>query len=390
MSKTRVVVLYGGRSTEHEVSCRSAAFVLRNLDPAKYEIMAVAIDKSGRWLPQPTEDLLVAIKRGDRFVPIIQPSSVSKIGGSLQTTVDPVENMRRAAAGDLSKSTFKGSDGNVTKDTVSETVVFPVLHGTFGEDGSVQGFFDLADMAYVGPGTLGSAIGMDKVVAKKLAATAGIPVVPWVDIRKQDWKKQGQDVCRRAIADLGLPLFVKPATLGSSVGVSKVKKVEDLMPACEAALEFDDRLLIEKGLEVREIECAMLGDYDPDVSVPGEVIAHTDFYSYDAKYISADAASIAIPAKLTEQQTKEAQEMSRRVFVALELYGMARVDLFLEKGTGKFYLNEVNTIPGFTEISQYPMLWKESGVPPAALLDRLVDLAIRRRKMRSALKRSVD
>lgn len=380
MAKTRVVVLYGGRSTEHEVSCRSAAFVLRNLNRQKYEVNAVAIDKNGRWLPQSTDALLSSIESGERFVPILPPLS-SKSLNSASGGLDPVENLKRAASGGALDSANANAPG--------ETVIFPVLHGTYGEDGSVQGFFDLADVAFVGPGTLGSAIGMDKVVAKKLAAAAGIPVVPWIDMRKQYWPSKKKEVCTRAAAELGFPMFVKPATLGSSVGVSKVKNQAELEAACETAFEFDDRLLIEKGMDVREIECAMLGDYEPKVSIPGEVIPHADFYSYDAKYVSTSGASIAIPAKLTSEQTAEAQNMSCQVFKALELYGMARVDLFLEKATGKFYLNEVNTIPGFTDVSQYPMLWDASGIPAVKLLDKLIDLAIQRKTMRSALKRSV-
>ena len=381
MTKTRVVVLYGGRSTEHEVSCRSAAFVLKNLDRNKYDVQAIAIDKSGRWLPQSTDALLEAVALGEKFVPILPPLAIGKNIAPNSSVVDPVESLKQATVGYAVTSTSGA--------TIGETVVFPVLHGTYGEDGSVQGFFDLADVAYVGPGVLGSAVGMDKVVAKRLAAAAGVPVVPWVDVRKQSWNEQKKSICERAIAELGFPMFVKPATLGSSVGVSKVKVAAELEAACEEALAYDDRLLIEKGLDVREIECAMLGDYEPKVSIPGEVIAHSDFYSYDAKYVSTTAASIAIPADLTPSQVKEAQDMSCKVFKALELYGMARVDLFLEKATGKFYLNEVNTLPGFTDVSQYPMLWNASGVPAGQLIDKLVDFAISRKTMRGSLKRSV-
>lgn len=367
--KTNVLVIYGGRSAEHEISCRSAAFVLRNLDPAKYNVRAMAIGKDGAWLPQSAPALLAAVER-QGVVPILSTTPASPAQSPAART-DP--------AGQL--LTLSGGAGG-------DTVVFPVLHGTFGEDGTMQGLLEMAEVAFVGPDTLGSAIGMDKVVAKRLAKAAGVPVVPWLDTKRQYWAAHGAEICAEAEASLGYPMFVKPVRLGSSVGVAKVGKASELKAACEAALGYDDKIMIEKGLTVREIEVAALGDYDPEVSVPGEVIPNSEFYSYDAKYVDANGASMAIPAKLTPEQSRRAQDLARRVFVALELYGMARVDLFLEKGTGDFYFNEVNTIPGFTEISQYPLLWKESGVAPPALLDRLIELAVKRRDIKRGLKRA--
>ena len=352
-SKTDVVVIYGGRSAEHEISCRSARFVIVNLDKSKYRVRAIGIDKDGSWWPQDVTSL-IATSTGP--VPIHktnQQLSVGDFGGNL-----------------------------------ASTVVFPVLHGTFGEDGTLQGLMELKELAFVGPDTLGSAIGMDKVVAKKLAAAAGVPVVPWRDLRSHQWSTQGAKICKEALEELGLPLFVKPARLGSSVGVSKVSSAEELSQACEKALTFDDRILIEKGLIVREIEVAALGGYEPSLSIPGEVVPHEDFYSYDAKYTSAKGASIVIPAELTPTQVATAKELARCVFEALELFGMARIDLFLEKSSGKFYFNEVNTIPGFTEISQYPLLWRESGIEANILLSRLIDSAIARKNTRAALCRS--
>jgi len=352
--KHEVVVLYGGRSTEHEVSCRSANFILRNLDPERFVVKAIGLDKEGHWWPQDTATLLAA---GSGPVPIYRQSS-----------------------GPLAPGTFTTSS--------SQPVVFPVLHGTYGEDGTMQGLLELADLPFVGPDTLGSAIGMDKVVSKRLAQAAGVAVVPWVDIRAQHWPQLGAAFCAKALQDLGLPLFVKPARLGSSVGVSKVKTAAELAPACIEALKYDDRIMIEKGLTVREIEVACLGDYDPALSVPGEVIAHADFYSYDAKYLDAAGSSVQVPAHLDVGQIKIAQQMARQVFVGLELYGMARVDLFLEQGSGDFYFNEVNTIPGFTEISQYPQLWAASGVDAKQLLARLVELALQRHQTKVGLKRT--
>ena len=373
--KTQVLVLYGGRSTEHEISCRSAAFVLRNLDKKKYDVRAVAIDKDGRWLPQDVPALLSDLKGP---VPIHIPHSAASLAAA---PTDPAMTLLSAASG-------SGAQRNLEAIEKNRLVVFPVLHGTFGEDGSIQGMFDLAEVAYVGPDTLGSAVGMDKAISKRLAQAAGVPVVPWVETRKVFWEKHAEEILDEAVKELGFPMFVKPARLGSSVGINKVKDRAALKKACVEALSFDDKILIEQGLDVREIEIAVLGDYDPIMSVPGEVIPHAEFYTYEAKYIDAEGASMAIPAKIDAAQTKRAKDLAKLVFQALDLYGMARIDLFLDKKTNEFFFNEVNTIPGFTEISQYPLLWKESGVGAAELLDRLVALAIARQETRAGLKRS--
>ena len=369
-----VFVLYGGRSTEHEVSCRSAAFIIDHLDPEKYRIHAVGIDGDGAWWPQDI-DMLRPAHRGKGPVPIVRGVSPILRGGG--------QAVRDGAGPAAQILAAMGADGVMLKDAV----IFPVTHGTFGEDGTLQGLFELAEIAFVGPDTLGSAVGMDKVVSKVLAQAAGVPVVPWRDLRQQDFAVRGPSLCQEAVANLGLPLFVKPARLGSSVGVTKVRRPEDLEPAVKAALTFDDRVLIEKGLTVREIEVAALGDYEPELSVPGEVIPHADFYSYDAKYTDAKAATVAVPADLTPELAERARELARKVYVALGLYGMARIDLFLEPTTNHYYFNEVNTIPGFTEISQYPQLWQASGLPAGALLDRLVTLAVARRSTKAMLVR---
>lgn len=366
--KQDVLVIYGGRSAEHEISCRSAAFILRNLDPGKYNVHAIAIDKDGAWLPQNAQRLIKDLKGP---VPIERNGAQA----ALPSGRDP--------AGHLLALADQGTKGVDKK----RLVVFPILHGTFGEDGTMQGLLELAEVAFVGPDTMGSAIGMDKVVSKKLVQAAGVPVVPWLETRQQFWSAHKDRIVAEAEKALGYPMFVKPVRLGSSVGISKVKDRAALQKACENALAYDDKIMIEKGLNVREIECAVLGDYEPDVSIPGEVIPHAEFYTYEAKYIDADGASMAIPAKLDEAQVRVAKDLSRRVFMALDLYGMARVDLFLDKDTGKFYFNEVNTIPGFTEISQFPMLWKESGVGAKDLLDRLISLAVKRQDQKRALKR---
>jgi D-alanine-D-alanine ligase len=370
--KKQVLVIYGGRSTEHEISCRSAAFVIRNLDPKKYDVYTLAIDKSGRWLPQDTKALLASTREA------LSIDTTLRNQPALPSGSGPGESLLLTASG-------QGARERLNKE---ELVIFPVLHGTFGEDGTLQGFFEMSEVAYVGPDHMGSAVGMDKVMSKKLAQAAGVPVVPWLDTRKQFWDKHRREIGDAAVKELGFPMFVKPAKLGSSVGITKVESKEALEKACDVALSFDDKVLIEKGMAVREIECAVLGDYDPIVSVPGEVIPHAEFYTYDAKYNDAAGASIEVPARLTTEQAKEAQELSKKIFMALELYGMARIDLFLEEKTNKFYLNEVNTIPGFTSISQYPLLWKASGIDGPELLDRLVELAEKRRLEKAALRRT--
>ena len=354
--KTKVIVLYGGRSAEHEVSCRSAAFILRNLDQSRYDVVAIGVDKQGLWIPQDTPALIAA---GSPSVPIVAAKNTEAM--------------------------------TLLSDTSQETVVFSMIHGTGGEDGSIQGLFDLADVAYIGADTTGSAIGMDKVVAKKLARAAGLTVVPGADIRAQAWERDSSLFMDRAVAELGFPMFVKPCRQGSSVGISQARSKEELREAITTALAFDERVLVEQGLEVRELECAVLGDYEPEASVVGELVIQSGgFYDYSAKYQDDQAARIVIPAELSPEESEEIRRQAVAAFQALELYGMARVDFFKEKKSGKVYFNEVNTVPGFTEISQYPLLWEASGVSPQSLLDRLIDLALQRQAVRDKLQRSLD
>lgn len=367
-----VLVVYGGKSTEHDISRRSATHVLTNLDRNQFRVHAVGIDQDGKWVPQ-NVDALMSLGKGP--VPILR---------------DPAAEPLKPYSATSPRAAFLRLTGlhHLSPEDEDNLVVFPILHGTGGEDGTLQGLLQQADIAFVGPDTLGSAIGMDKVVSKKLAQAAGVSVVPWLDVRIESWRKHGEEICDRALRALGLPLFVKPAQLGSSVGVTKVTEAKMLQHACEAALKYDDRILIEKGLNVREIEVGLLGDYEPLASIPGEVIPHADFYSYDAKYIDSNGASMAIPAKLSIEQSNLAQELAKKVFIGLELFGMARVDLFLEKATGLFFFNEVNTIPGFTEISQYPLLWQESGVGPKELLTRLIEVSFNRQVLKRKLIRA--
>ena len=369
MTKKTLVLIYGGRSTEHDIACRSAAFVYRSLNRAKYDLHLVGIDKGGDWYTQT-----------DTSKWELEPASLPiNRDRKPNTTVPQPLNPRDALAALCGLRT----------ENLADCIFFPMIHGVSGEDGTLQGFFELAGVPFVGPDTLGSAAGMDKVVAKRLAASAGIPVVPFVEVNDEMWLDGKESICRRAIDLLGLPMFVKPARLGSSVGIKKVKTAAELPTAIEQALEFDDKILIEIGLEVREVECAMIGTTRAKPSVVGEVILDADFYSYEEKYAKDSRASTRVPADLTPELTQEIQKLSGRLFEVLSLYGMARVDWFVDKKTGQIYFNEVNTIPGFTEISHYPLFWSKSGKDGTTLLSELIELGLRRAKVKGALKREV-
>ena len=383
MKKTRVIILFGGRSAEHEVSLLSARNVFLALDRARFEPLLIGIDKAGRWRIEPTENLLSAT--GDP-----RTLRLAAAGHELTVPVHP-------ESPDTGLVTSPRDPGTDQPDALMETpailgrddVVFPVLHGTYGEDGTVQGLLELADVAYVGAGHLGSGIGMDKDVTKRLLLQAGIPVVPFRLVTASELRRTPEAAMARA-SELGFPLFVKPANAGSSVGVSKVKEPGALLAALRTALSYDSKALVEAAVDAREIECAVLGNDEPEASVPGEIIVHhrDGFYSYDAKYVDADGAATRIPADLSPELTRRVRELSVATFRALELAGMARVDFFLDRQRGDLYVNEVNTIPGFTAISMYPKLWEASGLPVPALVTRLIDLAVERRAARRALKTS--
>jgi D-alanine-D-alanine ligase len=374
VKKTRVIILFGGRSAEHEVSLLSARNVFLGLDRSRFEPVLVGIDKQGHWRMEPDTTLLNA--SGDpRLLRLVAA------GQELSVPVHPETT-------DLAHAGASTATSELTHPLLgSDDVVFPVLHGTYGEDGTVQGLLELADVAYVGPGHLGSAVGMDKDVAKRLLAQAGIPVVPWRMVTAHAMKVDAGR-CLAHAAELGFPAFVKPANAGSSVGVSKVKTADELEPALRAALRYDTKVLVEASVNAREIECAVLGNDDPVASMPAEIVVHhkDGFYSYDAKYVDADGADARIPADISPDLTTRVRALAVDTFRTLELAGMSRVDFFLDKDTGQLYVNEVNTIPGFTAISMYPKMWEASGVPIKALVSRLIDLAIERRAARRALK----
>ena len=358
--KLRIGILYGGRSAEHEVSLQSAKNVMAAVDPRKYEVIPIAITREGRW-------------RVGALPPGSPPNPA--LAGMPKEGVEVIPAGRPGAAGLLVPILVRESQRNLGP----LDVIFPVLHGTFGEDGTVQGLLELAGIAYVGAGVLGSAVGMDKDVMKRLFHERGLPIVPYLSIRRMDIQVNLRKVCAVIAKKFRYPVFVKPANLGSSVGVSKARHRKELEKALLAASEYDSKVLVEKAIRGRELECAVLGNEEPIASVPGEVVPAGDFYDYAAKYRD-NTARLIVPAALEPAQVKRVQELAVAAFQAVECAGMGRVDFFLEKKTGKVLLNEINTIPGFTAISMYPRMWEASGLPYAQLIDRLIELAIKRHR----------
>lgn len=373
MKKIRVMVLYGGRSGEHEISLRSAASVIRFLDPSRFEVLPVAIDKQGKWH---LNDLSLMEKSTD-----VLP--VYKDAPSVVLPPDPIG----ARAGLVSLEGARTAAGP----TQGVDVVFPVMHGPLCEDGTIQGLMELTDLPYVGSGVLASAVSMDKDISKRLIRDGGLPIVPYLTLQSSSWKKNEATLQDRILKELGYPVFVKPANLGSSVGVHKVKSAGDLKSALEDAFRFDPKVLIEKAVQAREIELAVLENLDsgqpPLVSIAGEIVPSHEFYSYEAKYLDEAGARLLIPSPLSPEQVKTAQRIAREAFEILGCEGLARVDLFLDKNSGEFYFNEVNTLPGFTSISMYPKLWEHSGISYSDLLTRLIDLAIARYERKKGLVR---
>ncbi len=378
--KIRVAVLYGGRSGEHEVSLVSATNVIQNLDRNLFEVVPIGIDKAGAWF------------LGDDIIKKELNTPASKKMLSLQRDAD-----RMLFNPDLIGKKLQVLQPNqiISQSKASERmfdVVFPVIHGVLCEDGTVQGLLELADVPYVGCGVLSSAVGMDKDISKRLAKSAGIPVAPFFVINQSQWKKQSKQILHYIEQNFEYPIFVKPANTGSSVGVSKVKKAADVAAAIEDALRYDLKIIIEKGIDAIELEVAVLEseEYgaDPIVSKVGEVRPNNhEFYSYAAKYLDENGADLLIPASVSEDIQKATQETAKTIFRTLDCEGMARVDLFLERGTNQIYFNEVNTIPGFTSISMYPKMMAASGIPYQELLTRLVMLAIARHERKSGLSR---
>jgi D-alanine-D-alanine ligase len=321
--KLRVAVVYGGRSGEHEISIRSAKAILAGMDPAKYQKIEYFIDQEGKWSPQPIGP---------------EPGAHPEID-----------------------------------------VVFPVLHGTFGEDGTIQGLFELADLPYVGAGVLGSSVSMDKEMMKRVCTERMLPVVDYVTVTRE--KADIENICAR----LPFPMFVKPANLGSSVGISKAHDKTELAAAVSLAAQYDRKVIVERGIAGRELECAVLGNDQPIASLPCEILPSREFYDYDDKYL-LDRAETKVPADLPAEKTAELRRLAVECYRAVECAGMARVDFLLEQSTGKLYINEINTIPGFTSISMYPKMWEASGLGFSALIDRLIELALERHRQKKATK----
>ena len=387
MKKLRVGILFGGRSGEHEVSLLSAASVLNAIDKEKYDVVPIGITKDGRWLTaEHAENLLTGrlvieprhLRAGD---PETTPAAAVLAQG--ESVVVPPEPAHREN-GMVPFQTDAAHLRRSTDRAINVDVIFPVLHGTFGEDGTIQGLLELADIAYVGAGVLGSAAGMDKDIMKSLFIAAGIPIVKHVTVLRSDWEKDAKKVERLVASRLKYPVFVKPANLGSSVGISKAHNRAELGPAIEEAAKFDRKIVIEQGVggkkhKAREIECSVLGNDEPEASVPGEIVPCKEFYDYDAKYL-AEGSDLIIPAKLTKAQTKKVQQLAVAAFKAVDCSGLARVDFLMDPKTSKIYLNEINTMPGFTSISMYPKLWAASGLSYPDLIDRLIQLGLEQHK----------
>ena len=362
--KKRIGVLFGGKSGEHEVSIQSAQSIANALDKSKYDVVMIGIDKKGVWhVGHEAQQLIcstLALPLLNVQAPSIVPVSRHE-GGAL---------LRDAESGDVREAI---------------DVIFPIAHGTFGEDGCLQGFLRLLDVPFAGPGVLGSAVGMDKDVMKRLFREAGIPTPKFLIFRDYEWERiQFEEVALQ----LGTPFFIKPCNLGSSVGISKVATKQEFKKAVDEAFCYDTKIIIEENVTGREIECAVLGNDSPEASVLGEIIVNANFYSYEAKYIDESGAGLAIPAPMDPAKSDEIRQLAVRVFQTLECSGMGRVDFFL-KADGTVLVNEINTLPGFTQISMYPKLWEATGLPYARLLDRLIDLAEEQWKKQARLRRSI-
>ncbi len=370
--KLKVGVLFGGRSGEHEVSLRSAASIIAAMDKEKYEVLPIGITKEGRWL---TADAAQRLLGGEaRALPggQVQPLPRADAGEPAALIQGEAGVLQHGLPMVLAPDPTQHQPGDPAVD-----VIFPVLHGTFGEDGTVQGLLELAGLPYVGAGVLGSAAGMDKEVMKRLFRDHGVPVAPWMVFLRREIEENPRRAMAAVEKKFRYPVFVKPANLGSSVGISKVHRRKELGPALELAGQFDRKVLVERGVDARELECSVLGNDQPEASVPGEIVPVNEFYDYAAKYLE-EGSELVIPAKVTAAQARRVRELAVAAFRAVDCAGMARVDFFLERRTGKIYVNEINTIPGFTSISMFPKLWEASGLPYPKLIDRLIELALER------------
>ncbi len=346
-ARLHLVLLCGGKSAEHEVSFQSSSAILSHLDPGKYQISALGIQKDGSLYPP--EITWRELRLEDSW------------------EIDFPEGRHWVSV--------------LTDLTPAVEVVFPVLHGPFGEDGTVQGALEVLNIPYVGAGVWGSAVGMNKIHSKKILLQEGLPVLPFISLTRGEWEGDRRDCLRRAADELSYPVFVKPSNLGSSIGINKSANEEELIEHVEVALDYDDQATIEQGIDAREIEISVLGNSEPRVSVAGEIVPSAEFYSYEAKYLD-EGSQLLIPAPLSQEDMEQVQDLALRTFRVLRLEGMARIDLLMDRGTGRFWVSEPNTLPGFTEVSMYPKLWEASGLGYAELLDTLIDLGLERHQRR--------
>jgi D-alanine-D-alanine ligase len=387
VKKLRVGVVYGGRSGEHEVSVASAASIIKHLDRARYQPVPIRIEKDGRWTI--ADRAPTAISAADVIEHArVQAARPARPGREAHMVAHPGEEtvltIERRSDGEPAED---GSTAVVTG--LGLDVIFPVLHGPYGEDGTVQGLLELANVPYVGAGVLGSAVGMDKAVMKMLFVAHGLPIPKYIATTRREWERDGAGLTTRVARDLGYPVFVKPANLGSSVGISKAKNDEELREAMRVAAEFDRKIVIEAAVpKAREIECAVLGNDDPEASVPGEIIPSREFYDYEAKYLD-EGSRLLIPAPLTEAQASTVRRLAVEAFRAVDGAGMSRVDFLMDGATGEMFLNEVNTIPGFTTVSMYPKMWEATGLAYPALIDKLIALALERHAEKQQLRTSI-
>jgi D-alanine-D-alanine ligase len=389
MAKLRVGILFGGRSGEHEVSLLSAASVLKAIDKTKYEVVPIGITKDGRWLTAEHAERLLkgdagGGARATQTTQLRAGDPEATPGAALLATGESVVVPPEPSHRDAGLAPFQ-TDANLRRAAdraINVDVIFPVLHGTFGEDGTIQGLLELADIAYVGAGVLGSSAGMDKDIMKSLFRAAGLPIVKHATVLRGQFEREPRKVEKLVESKLKYPVFVKPANLGSSVGISKAHDRKELGPAIAEAAKFDRKIVIEEGVggkknRAREIECAVLGNDDPKASVAGEIVPCKEFYDYDAKYLAEGSEGI-IPAKITKAEMKTVQRLAVAAFQAVDCTGLARVDFLMDPKSRRIFVNEINTMPGFTAISMYPKLWAATGVPYPELIDRLIQFGLER------------
>lgn len=379
--KIRVGVIFGGRSGEHEVSLQSAKSVMAALNPDKYEVVPIGITREGRWL---TGDAMAALAdgrwlTGDAMAALTEASA----------TTQPATLLPDPQSSALMRVELVETKPASLSAVTELDVIFPVLHGPYGEDGTVQGLLELANLPYVGAGVVGSAVGMDKGIFKQVMVANGIPVLPWRLFLARTWDRQPQAVLDEVEARLSYPVFTKPANLGSSVGVSKCRNRKELAAGLAEAARYDRRIIVEQGINARELEVSVLGNDDPIASVVGEIRPRREFYDYIAKYVSDDSELI-IPAELEPSVADQVRDMAVRAYRAIDCAGLARIDLLMDKDSGHLYMNEINTIPGFTRISMFPKLWQAAGVSYSELLDRLVELALERHEEKEKLKKTYE